>query len=65
MTTADWVPDGYAFDSIEKIPGDYATAWTPDGATIVTDGPYVGYTQTGPGLTWESPIYPVTASPSA
>ncbi len=61
MTTADWAPPG-SFTTLNSIPGSYSTSTTSDGATIVTSGPYTGFTQTGHGgadlhyaLTWESP----------
>jgi hypothetical protein len=58
MTTADWAPG--RFTTVNSIPGSYSTSTTGDGATIVTSGPYAGFTQTGHdsttyALTWESP----------
>ncbi|WP_439399094.1 LamG domain-containing protein [Bradyrhizobium sp. PMVTL-01] len=67
MTTADWAPAG-SFTTIASIPGSYTTGTTSDGATIVTSGPYTGYTQTahiqtqyGYTLGWESPVMQMAA----
>ncbi len=71
MTTADWAPAG-SFTTVGSIPGSYTTGTTSDGATIVTSGPYAGYTQTGHAqtefgyvLTWESPVMMPTPAGAA